>query len=147
MESHAAPTVQGRNGGTLVPWLPGQSGNPAGKLSKQALVAREIANRIGLGGVLELARQYRGRKGEFATALLDTACDTDAKGQVAAGKLVHELLGTLIKREEHQHQHTLDVEVHRVKRREMLPEEPEERELELPQANGHEEEGEPRPPK
>lgn len=144
----ASPVLQQPNGGWLRPWQPGQSGNPAGKLSKQAQVAREIANRIGLAGVLELARRYKPRSGEFADALLNTACDTEAKGQVAAGKLVHELLGTLIKREEVQHQHSLEVQVLRQKIRDMGDDEPREVHLEQPNGNGHdEEEGEPRPAK
>lgn len=139
------------NGGTLTAqWKPGQSGNPNGRPSKRYQLAREVAERAGLGGILALARQYRGRREELAQALLDTACDREAKGQVPAAKLIHDLLGTTVQRAQVQHEHSLNVEVHRVKVREMLdePEEPREVHLEQPNGNGHdEEEGEPRPPK
>lgn len=133
----------------MAPARPGEVRNPAGKPSKRLLLAREIAERCGLEAILELALQTKHRKAELAEALLAVA--EHGEGQFGTGKanaqrLVHDLLGSLVKRAQVQHEHSLNVEVHRVKVREMLDEEPEERELE--QANGHEEaEGPARPAK
>jgi hypothetical protein len=146
-----------RGSGVLAPpWRPGQSGNPAGRPSNRDLMARELAARLGLKGILKLARRYGDRAEEFADALLDTACDREAKGQVSAARLTHELLGSLIKREDVKVTNTLEVQVYRSKRR-VMEDEPEERECEvLEETVGKgcsedltvsEEEAPPRPPK
>jgi hypothetical protein len=76
------PAVPGRNGGTLRPFRPGESGNPAGgALPKLRLTAA-------LADVLE----ERGGPRVLAETLLDVATDRDHKAVVPALREVYERL-------------------------------------------------------
>lgn len=105
------------------PWKPGQSGNPAGKLSKRALVAKEYAKAIGLEYLAELAFNVKARRGELIESLLDLAIDGEGEhgtGKAAAHRL---LLDVLSLGEKQEAKATLEVQVVRRKVRVMDVEE------------------------
>jgi len=83
------------HGGAL---RPGQrkgepSRNPLGRPSKRRLMAQELAKAAGLDELVELAFQVRRRKGDVAKCLVDAATDPGHKGQVAAQRLLRDVLG------------------------------------------------------
>lgn len=132
----AAPTlIEGRNGGTLTPWRKGQSGNPAGRTPKRELLAREYADRVGLRGLLELARQFDERKAEVIGALLDAAC-AQGNSFAPAQQLLWRLLGMADRKLEVEARGQLEVQVRKLR---IVDEEnapPEARTIEL-RKNGH----------
>jgi len=86
------PLVVQPHGGALRPFLPGVSGNPAGKPSNRERMARELIRRQGLGWILELARQARKDSPELVEALLKAAKSENGITVVAAQRLIADLL-------------------------------------------------------
>jgi hypothetical protein len=96
------------------PWKPGESGNPAGMPSNRTRLAREIAERAGLGAILALARKVKANEKELAEALIKMAQEGEGEngtGRATAQRLIHDLLGSLKKRDELKVEHSLEVQV------------------------------------
>ena len=123
----------------IAPPVKGEIRNPKGGPSHRQRLATEIAKRAGLEELALLAFKVKARKGQVAEALIETACDRDARGHVVAQRLLWDLLGIA---GEDDAKATLEVEVRRKRKVRVMEMEPEDEPHEvIPESNGHTSQG------